>query len=314
MIQLLLVRDAVKKFYSRYARIINVILRFLAALNCFTLLNTEIGYDERILDVPVVLLLSGVSAFFPLSFMVFVAFLMTVIHIYAASGFLSGIFILIIAVLYFLLIRFAPGYGWVVLAVPVCSAVHMGALVPIVLGLIGTPIAVFALIPGTVVYYLIGVIKSAISISDGSTKLQDNLQNYIYVIKQLTGNREMILMLVASTLIMLITYFTRRLMISHANETAVIVGGLSYIIFMIFGYLAFDVSTNVLWMLAGAILAALGAYVVQFARFILDYSAVEHLQFDDDDYYYYVTAIPKYSVTGTDKEITRISDSDADRE
>ena len=66
MIQLLLVRDAVKKFYSRYARIINVILRFLAALICFTLLNTEIGYDERILDVPVVLLFLPYILLFPI--------------------------------------------------------------------------------------------------------------------------------------------------------------------------------------------------------------------------------------------------------
>ena len=47
---------------------------------------------------------------------------------------------------------------------------------------------------------------------------------------------------------------------------------------------------------------------------MLDYTAVEHLQFDDDDYYYYVTAIPKLSVTSPNLNILKINDSDSEKE
>ena len=36
---------------------------------------------------------------------------------------------------------------------------------------------------------------------------------------------------------------------------------------------------------------------------MLDYTAVEHLQFDDDDYYYYVKAVPKIAVKAPDVQI-----------
>lgn len=308
MTGLFVIRDRLRKIYGNNATLINIVLRFLAALVTYTLLNTEIGYDPRFTGVPVVLGLSAVSAFFPLSVTVFIACVITVMHIYAASKFLSLIFILIIAVLYFLLVRFAPGYGFAVLAVPVLSALHLEALIPVLLGLIGTPIAVFAFIPGTVVYYLIGIIKDAVSISTGSVKLEDNLQSYVFVMRELTGNKEMILMLVTGTVVLLVTYFTKRLVISHAVLAAVFAGTVSYIIFMIVGYFAFDISSSIGWVLIGAVVSGLCAIVVQFFRYVLDYTAVEHLQFDDDDYYYYVTAVPKISVTRSEKKITKISD------
>jgi hypothetical protein len=41
--------------------------------------------------------------------------------------------------------------------------------------------------------------------------------------------------------------------------------------------------------------------------FTVDYSRVEHVQFEDDDYYYYVKAIPKITVTTPEVSVKRIN-------
>ena len=49
------------------------------------------------------------------------------------------------------------------------------------------------------------------------------------------------------------------------------------------------------------------AVILQFFVFSVDYTRVEHTQFEDDEYYYYVKAVPKAIVAGTDKKVTRFS-------
>ena len=42
--------------------------------------------------------------------------------------------------------------------------------------------------------------------------------------------------------------------------------------------------------------------------FSVDYSRSENLQFEDDEYYYYVKAVPKLSVTRSEKTVKRINE------
>jgi len=46
-------------------------------------------------------------------------------------------------------------------------------------------------------------------------------------------------------------------------------------------------------MILGTVISMLLVFVAQFFRVVLDYTSVEHVQFEDDDYYYYVKAVPK---------------------
>ena len=83
---------------------------------------------------------------------------------------------------------------------------------------------------------------------------------------------------------------------------------------MIIGGLIFDVKTDVLWVFLGTMLSGVFAFVVQFFKYLLDYTSVEHLQFDDDDYFYYVTAVPKLSVTSPNLNILKINGNETDKE
>ena len=307
MIQLLLIRDSIKSVFKKYNAAIIPVLRFIAAFVTFALINGDLGYNEKLTGISVLVLLSAISAFFPMGVTVFLSGILMIFHIYSASMFLSLIFIVIIAILYFLLMRLAPGYSSLIIAIPVLTFFHMEALVPIAVGLVGSPIAIFAMIPGIVVSVLFNIIKEAVKMSAGSMQIEDNLQIYVFVIKSLLENKLMLLMIAAAIAVFLATYICRRLAVSHSYILGIIAGIIVNLIVMIVGGLVFEVNVSVLWIFLGSIISGALAFAVQFFKYLLDYSSVEHLQFDDDDYFYYVTAVPKLSVTSPDLNILKIN-------
>ena len=314
MIQLLLIRDSIKSVFKKYNAAIIPVLRFLAAFVTFALINGDLGYNEKLTGISVLVLLSAISAFFPMGVTVFLSGILMIFHIYSASMFLSLIFIVIIAILYFLLMRLAPGYSSLIIAIPVLTFFHMEALVPIAVGLVGSPIAIFAMIPGIVVSVLFNIIKEAVKMSAGSMQIEDNLQIYVFVIKSLLENKLMLLMIAAAIAVFLATYICRRLAVSHSYILGIIAGIIVNLIVMIVGGLVFEVNVSVLWIFLGSIISGALAFAVQFFKYLLDYSSVEHVQFDDDDYFYYVTAVPKLSVTSPDLNILKINGNETGKE
>ena len=314
MIQLLLIRDSIKSVFKKYNAAIIPVLRFIAAFVTFALINGDLGYNEKLTGISVLVLLSAISAFFPMGVTVFLSGILMIFHRYSASMFLSLIFIVIIAILYFLLMRLAPGYSSLIIAIPVLTFFHMEALVPIAVGLVGSPIAIFAMIPGIVVSVLFNIIKEAVKMSAGSMQIEDNLQIYVFVIKSLLENKLMLLMIAAAIAVFLATYICRRLAVSHSYILGIIAGIIVNLIVMIVGGLVFEVNVSVLWIFLGSIISGALAFAVQFFKYLLDYSSVEHLQFDDDDYFYYVTAVPKLSVTSPDLNILKINGNETGKE
>ena len=314
MIQLLLIRDSIKSVFKKYNAAIIPVLRFIAAFVTFALINGDLGYNEKLTGISVLVLLSAISAFFPMGVTVFLSGILMIFHIYSASMFLSLIFIVIIAILYFLLMRLAPGYSSLIIAIPVLTFFHMEALVPIAVGLVGSPIAIFAMIPGIVVSVLFNIIKEAVKMSAGSMQIEDNLQIYVFVIKSLLDNKLMLLMIAAAIAVFLATYICRRLAVSHSYILGIMAGIIVNLIVMIVGGLVFEVNVSVLWIFLGSIISGALAFAVQFFKYLLDYSSVEHLQFDDDDYFYYVTAVPKLSVTSPDLNILKINGNETGKE
>lgn len=311
MIQLLVLRDKVKDLFGKYSYIILPVLRFFIAFVSYLMVNGQIGYNEKISGVTVAIGLSVFSAFLPFSVTVLIASALTAWHIYSASMFLSAIFILIIAALYFLLIRFAPGYGLVVLAFPVLYFFKLELLIPLVLGIVGTPIAIFAIIPGVVTAFLFSIIKDAVKLSSGVTQIEDNLQNYIYVMNALTKNKLMILIMISSVCVLITTYAVRKLVLAYSKEIGILAGMVVNLLVMIAGGMILNVDVSFLWVIVGTLFAGILAYFIQFFMYILDYTATEHLQFDDEAYYYYVTAVPKFSVTSPNLNILKINEISA---
>lgn len=305
MIDLLVFREKIKKVYQNYQAYINPFIKFIAAFIVFLCINQFIGYDPKLKTLTVVILLSIFSAFTPVSIMVLLAAAVTAGHVYYASKILAVVVIAVFLILYLLFIRFTPRLGMVVLAVPVLFLLRIPYVIPILLGITAVPVSIVPSACGVIVYFLFDTIKNTATTVNGN--LEDSLKLYITAINHLISNKQMILTLAVFSAVILITYLIRRLSIDHAFEIAIVIGGVFNIVLFLVGDLAFDISESVVIMVLGTIASAAIVYIFQFFRLILDYSAVENVQFEDDDYYYYVKAVPKMSVTTPEKSIKRIN-------
>ena len=158
MMTLLEFRARIRELYQKFSMYIDPMVKFLIALLVFTMINTSIGYEERLTKAPVLLLLSLLCAFTPSSVLVLVAMFVSIAHIYKASIILAILIVLIFIVLYCFFLRYTPKYGYVVLAIPILFPIHLPYAVPILLGLIANPITILPTSCGVIVYYIFYII------------------------------------------------------------------------------------------------------------------------------------------------------------
>lgn len=306
MMQLLVFRERVKNFYQRYDAYLIPVVKFVFALIVFCTINKEIGYDGRLNTLPVVLALSLLSAFTPSSIMVLLATIVSVLHVYFITPILSVIVIVIMLTLYLLFARFTPRQGYIILAIPILFILKIPYTIPILLGLVATPIAMISTSCGVLVYFLFQIIKTAVT-KDINISVEEIVQFYTYVVDSLIGNRQMIMTIVVFALIIMVTYFIRKMSFDYAFEISILAGGLTCILGFLISYLVLSRSDQILSMILGTIVSIGLVYIIHFFRLTLDYSGVEHAQFEDDVYYYYVKAVPKVTVTVPQVNVKRIN-------
>lgn len=305
MMPLLVFRERVKNFYQRYDAYITPVVKFFFAFISFIAINNEIGYDTRFKSMPIVLALSLLSAFTPSAVMVLLAALVASLHIFAVSPVISIIVVLLLMIIYFLFARFTPRLGYVVLAIPILYYFKMPYLIPILLGIISTPIAIIPTACGVVIYYMIQVIKSVTM--QTSTSIDEIFTVYIYIIDNLIANKQMIMSIVIFSLILMVVYYVRRMKFDYAFEISIAAGALTSVLGFLISDLILDKSDQIFAMILGTIASAAIVFAVNFFKLTLDYSGVEHVQFEDDVYYYYVKAVPKITVTTPQMKVKHIN-------
>ncbi|SES79340.1 hypothetical protein [[Clostridium] polysaccharolyticum] len=312
MTNLLEFKEKLNHFYAKYGRFIWPVFKFIIAFIVFTLINQNIGYDQRLNNGLAVMALSIVGAFLPSTVLVLMAALFTAVHVYYVSVALSVILIMLFLILYFLCIRFMKNSGYVVLAVPILYLLKVPFAVPILLGLIAGPLSIIPMSCGIIVYYLFKIIKGANLVANG-TSVEDILGVYKYVVDHVISNKEMILVIIVFGVTLLLTYFIRNLSIDYAFHFAILVGALANVLAFLIGGLILTVAMNLTFIIAGSAVSGVIVLIIQFFRLNLDYSTVEFTQFEDDDYYYYVKAVPKVKITVPKKDVKRINGENHDK-
>ncbi|MDD3174345.1 MAG: hypothetical protein PHF63_11940 [Herbinix sp.] len=306
MMPLLVFRERVRNFYQKNDIYIIPAVKFLFALIAFLEINREIGYDSRLRSLPVVIGLSLLSAFTPSAIMVLLATLVAVVHVYFVSPFLSVIIIILLLIIYFLFARFTPRLGYVLLAIPVLYFLKIPFVIPLLLGIISTPIAIIPTACGVFIYYILQVIKSAVTMQD-NTSVEDILKLYTSVIDNLVGNKQMIMSIVIFALILMVVYYVRRMKFDYAFEISIAAGALTSILGFLISDLMLDKTEQIFSMILGTIVSAGIVFAIHFFKLTLDYSGVENVQFEDDVYYYYVKAVPKVTVTTPEMKVKLIN-------
>ena len=309
--KILEIRNIAIDTYRKIKHIINPIVKFIIGLMLFSSINSAIGFDPRFAKTSIVLILSLVSAFTPGGVMVFFAMVLTLLHVYYASLFLSIIMLLIFIVLYAALMRFSNGNSIVAVLVPILAPLNLHFSIPLILGCVATPVSILPCACGVVFYYLIDVIKNAAG-NKVELNLDEVITYYKDVLDVIIGKKEMYIVIIVFALVLLVVFLLRRLPFDYSFLISIGAGTVVNIIGLLVGSLKFDLSISAGTIIFMSLLSGLIAVAADFMKRVLDYTAIEHVQFEDDDFYYYVKAVPKINISMTNHNIRILSLGDND--
>ncbi|MFG6367128.1 MAG: hypothetical protein K1W16_01630 [Lachnospiraceae bacterium] len=305
MTTLLVFREQLKNFYSKYELYLTPVFKFLLALVTLVMINSSIGYMSELKKIAVVLVLALMCSVMPMNFIVFVAAAVTLGHLYKFSMECALIALVVFLLLFILYFRFSSHDTVAVLLTPLCFILKIPYVMPIVMGLVGTPFSAVSVASGVIVYYMVGYMIGSASVlntfeDDGA------LEKFRYIIDGLIGNKEMFVMIVAFAAALIVVYFIRRLSVDYAWTIAMVTGALLDVMILLFGDLMYNTNLSIIGLIVGSIVSVLLAKILEFFVFNVDYSRTEYVQFEDDEYYYYVKAVPKNAVSAPQKRVKTI--------
>lgn len=305
MAQLLVIREQLKNFYGRFENYCKPALKFILSLITLLMINGKIGYSSVLTNVAVALIIALLSSFLPMNFIVVVDAIIILMQLYALSlesVVVVGVLLLLMFLLYF---RFASEDTVLLLFTPLCFALKIPYVIPLATGLISTPAAVVSAGCGAVVYYVLSYISDNASTLT-SMGAEEMLVRFRFLIDAIIYNKEMLMVVAAFSVTIICVYLIRRLSVDHAWTIAIVTGALMNILIILIGDLKFNTYISIVGLIMGSIAGVLIVIVLKFFVFNVDYSRTEMVQFEDDEYYYYVKAVPKNSVSVTDKKVKKI--------
>ena len=281
--------------------------KFLIAAAAFWLVDSKMGYMERLSSTYILLIAALVCALLPQAAVLFLTAVFIIVHCTALSIVAGAVAFVLFAVMYLLYFRFAPRYGYNALLVPITYMLGIPYVVPAANGLLQKPTAAIPTICGTVTYYFLkGIIanEGSLSAAEGTEELLAKFQE---LINQFTGNREMYLSCAVFVLTTMVVYLIRSLPVDHVWTIAAAVGVLLQFLSFFIGYMQIGLGNQNKKLVFGCLVSALVLFIIQFFAFNLDYSRTERVQFEDDEYYYYVKAVPKQYVPAREQTVKTIS-------
>lgn len=308
MTTLLVAKQYIKIFISKYEVYLKPLMKLILALASLMMINGKVGYMHKIDSVSLVLILSLMCSFMPMNFIIFVAAAFIVLHLYALSLECAAIALVLFLVMFLLYFRFSPKDTLVVLLTPMCFLLKIPYVIPLTMGLLGTPASAISVGCGVMVSYLITyVADSATALSGMDT--DDIATKFRFIIDGLINNKQMMITITAFAITIILVYFIKRMSVNYAWTIAIIAGALVDVMVLLVGDLMFDINVSIGGIIVGTIFSVLIAKVVEFFAFHVDYNRTEKVQFEDDEYYYYVKAVPKITVAAPSKTVKRINTS-----
>ena len=306
MTTLLVAKQYIKHFISKYEVYLKPLLKLILALTSLMLINGKIGYMHRLDSISIVLIAALMCSFMPMNFIVVVAAVFTVLHMYALSLECAVVTLVLLLVLFLLYFRFSPKDTIVVLLTPMSFILGIPYVMPLAMGLLGSPASAVSVGCGVIVTFFIRNIADGSSIFS-AMEAEDMASRFRYIIDGFISNKGMILTIVAFTATIIIVYLIRRLSVDYAWTIAIIAGALADVMILLVGDLIFDTNVSILGLIIGTVVSGLLAKVIEFFAFHVDYSRTEKVQFEDDEYYYYVKAVPKITVSAPSRTVKKIN-------
>ena len=306
MTTLLVAKQIMMTLYSKYEVYITPLLKFILAFITLLLINARVGYMDSIDKITVVLIVALMCSFMPMNFIVVVSAVFILLHLYAFSLECAAVVGVGFMLMFLLYLRFSPKDTLVVVLMPVCFAMKIPYVIPLAVGLVGTPASAVSVACGVIAYYMIHYVAQNASVIAAMAD-EETAAKFRFIIDGLLNNKEMVITIAAFAITVIMVYLIRRLSIDYAWTIAMVAGVVVNIMVLLIGDLMFDTNVALLGLIFGHIVALLLTAVLQFFVFHVDYSRTEKVQFEDDEYYYYVKAVPKVVVSRPQKKVKQIN-------
>ncbi len=306
IVTILEIRARILRFLQKFQLVVEPVIKFIIAFAVFRSINNAIGHQTMLMSLPAELLLSLLGTFTPPVLLVLIAAAVSLAHVYVASPLLAILVAVLMIILYCFIARFSGKYGYAVLAVPILFLLKIPYVVPLILGLVATPMAIIPVACGVIVYRMFVVISS-VALVESSMGIEDILLMYIDVIDRLLADKQMLITIAVFFVMILAMYLIRKISMEYVFEISIAVGAIVCILGFLVADMVMQTELDIIAMVFGTVGSMLIALVFQFFRLALDYTAVERVQFEDDDYYYYVKAVPKMNLTVPERSVKKIS-------
>ena len=306
MTSLLVAKQYIRKFYGKYEIFLVPLWKFVIAFICLMQINARLGYMERINKMTAVLVIALMCSFMPMNFIIIVAAAFVLLHVYALSLECAVVVLAVFLLMFLVYFRFSPKDTFVVLLMPICFLLKIPYVIPIAMGLLGTPASAVSVACGTAVYYLLAYVNESTATLT-SMETEEITARFRFIIDGILANRIMVVTIAVFAITLIFVYLIRRLSVDHSWTIAIIAGALVKNKLLLVGDWRFDTNVAIGGVIIGTIVSALIAVVIQFFAFHVDYSRTEKVQFEDDEYYYYVKAVPKVTVAAPERKVKKIN-------
>ena len=286
MSSILVLRERLKQIYASYSIYIQKAAQFLLGLFVFWQINSNVGFMKNAASIFCTLGLAVVCTFFPVIIMVLAATALILVHFYTLSlpiAIVSAVIFLLMYIFYF---RFTPEKAWLILVSALACALKIPFIIPVLFGLLGTPVWVVPASCGVISYYMLHFVKGSATALKETDGLTNGLMNFA---KQVIAGKEMWLM-------------------------ASFAGGAVCIIIATAGNMVLELHISYGTIILSSIIGILLGFVLELVFFSVDYSRTERVQFEDDEYYYYVKAVPKVVVATPEKTVKHITEHTQEKE
>ncbi len=290
MDKILEIKGYILRLFETNEKVMKPLLKFVLCFIAVLIMGISLG-NNHILANPIMMIVIGaVCAFLPKNIDVLVLIVVLLGHLYSLSAEVALVALALLLVMYFVYFRFASKYAFVVILLPILFLIKIPFVVPLVLGVVATPITILPTIFGVAIYYIIHLTSAA---SGGAQADSASL-----AVKAVFANKESLLVMIVFAAVIVIEYYIRRSTSKNAPSKAVLLGAAINLVALLVGFIVIGNANllSIVFMIAGSIISLLLAYIIQMAVLPLDYSKTINTQFEDDDYYYYVKAVPKHSI------------------
>lgn len=309
MAQLVYFKESLIVFYKKYAEVILPVLKLLFSFFALCMFQRMFHYNGFIDKSWVLLAVSAVQAFLPMSFLYYVISILIMMNLWKVSMdiFLGFIIFFLICLLGF--IRVDRKHAIIIIVTALLFYLKLEYILPVLLGMTVGFGAVMPAAAGVITYFL------SIYMADVSTLLTTSTTSNFgmglqRVVNLMLIDRKLLVLLVTFSLIIFITTLLCQLFYERAWVFAIFVGNIAMVLLLLFGRLIFELDYTI-WRLFLEMILGIGCcYIYRFFRGIGDVSRIEKASFEDDEYFYYVKAVPKIKVTEKNLNVTDINSSE----